>query len=408
METAITGIEMRYFFSAGEASGDVHAAQVIRELRKLDAEAEVTFLGGDAMAEAAGHGPLIHYDRMAYMGFIDVARHLPQVLGNLKEAKRALKESRADVLVLVDYPSFNLRLAEYARSLGIPVHYYIAPKLWAWKEYRIKRLRRDVDHIYSILPFEEKWFGERGVRVEYVGNPSVEEVERALIHLPSGEEFRHLHGLDDRPILAIVPGSRVGEIRSNLPVMDAVARRHPEVQGVIAGAPSIDRSLYSNITSLPVVESTTLQLMANARAALVTSGTASLESALAGAPQVVCYRSVGWKPLHNVFQHILKIPYVSLPNLTGGEIDRETRRRVNLAVAETGVRGCIVPELLMHHCNPEEVDRQLAPLLEDTPERQLQLEGYEKIRERLHTGESAALTVAQRLVEAAKRTRKYR
>lgn len=391
---------MKYFFSAGEASGDVHAAQVIKELRAADPGCDIIFLGGDAMAAAAGHAPLIHYERMAYMGFIDVALHLRQVLANLSEAKRAIREERPDALVLVDYPSFNLRLAEYAKSLGIPVHYYIAPKLWAWKEYRIKKLRRFVDRIYSILPFEEAWFGARGVKVEYVGNPSVEEVDRALAVTPRGDLFRRTHGLDNRPILAIVPGSRVGEIRQNLPVMAAVARRHPDFQPVVAGAPSISRDLYGSITDIPVISSSTLQLMANAEAALVTSGTASLESALAGAPQVVCYRSVGVKPFHNIFQRILKIPYVSLPNLVGGEIDSGTRKRVNSEVAVTGVRGCIVPEMLMHHCNPDEVDRQLTPLLTDTPARRAQTDGYRKVRERLHTPLSAAATVAAALMEA--------
>ncbi|MEZ3557930.1 MAG: lipid-A-disaccharide synthase, partial [Duncaniella sp.] len=296
---------MKYFFSAGEASGDVHAAQVIRELRRLDGSAEIAFLGGDEMAAAAGRDPLIHYRRMAYMGFIDVARHLPEVLGNLAEAKRAIAAMRPDALVLVDYPGFNLKLAEYAHGLGIPVHYYIAPKLWAWKEYRIKKLRRYVDRLYSILPFEPQWFGERGVRAEYVGNPSVEEVEQALAAMPPAEEFMKTHGLDTRPVLALVPGSRMGEIKSNLPVMDAVARRHPEMQAVVAGAPSIDVEVYRGFTDYPVIHATTLRLMSYARAALVTSGTASLESALAGAPQVVCYRAVGWKWAHDLFMHIL-------------------------------------------------------------------------------------------------------
>lgn len=388
---------MKYFFSAGEASGDVHAAAVIRELRKIEPEAEIIFLGGDEMAAAAGHDPLIHYRDMAYMGFIDVARHLPQVLGNLKKAKDMIDTWRPDTLVLVDYPSFNLRLAEYAKARGSRVHYYIAPKLWAWKEYRIKKLRRYVDRIHSILPFEEQWFGLRGVKVEYAGNPSVEEVRHALENLETPEAFRSKHGLDERPILAIVPGSRVGEIKANLPVMAAVATRHPELQAVIAGAPSIDHGLYASICDIPVIESSTLQLMAAARAALVTSGTASLESALAGAPQVVCYRSIASKAAHNVFQRILKIPYVSLPNLIGGDLDADTRRLVNAEVARTGVRGCIVPEMLMHHCNPAEVDAQLTPLLADTPERAAQLDGYRRIRQRLYTDTSTAETVAHRI-----------
>lgn len=388
---------MRYFFSAGEASGDLHAAQVIRELRDIQPDAEITFLGGNEMAAAAGTQPLIHYRRMAYMGFIDVARHLPEVLGNLATAKKAIAESRPDAVVLVDYPGFNLRLAEYASSLGIPVHYYIAPKLWAWKEYRIKKLRRYVDRLYSILPFEPEWFGERGVKAEYVGNPSVEEVEAAIGDMPSREEFERQYGLDSRPILALVPGSRVGEIKANLPVMDAVARRHPEMQAVVAGAPSIDIEVYRQFTQVPVVGSTTLRLMSHARAALVTSGTASLESALAGAPQVVCYRAVGWKWAHDLFMHILKIPYCSLPNLITGRIDRKAREEVNREATRTGVRGWIVPEMLVHNCTPDTVDAQLTPLLAGTSERDAQLKGYEEVRRRLHTSVSAARTVAENI-----------
>lgn len=388
---------MKYFFSAGEASGDVHAAQVIRELRRLDDSAEITYLGGDEMASVVGHAPLIHYRRMAYMGFIDVARHLPEVLGNLATAKRAIAEMRPDALVLVDYPGFNLKLAEYAHGLGIPVHYYIAPKLWAWKEYRIKKLRRYVDRLYSILPFEPEWFGERGVRAEYVGNPSVEEVERALASLPSRDEFVRQHQLDSRPILALVPGSRISEIKTNLPVMDAVARRHPEIQAVVAGAPSIDMEVYKQFTGYPVIHATTLQLMAYARAALVTSGTASLESALAGAPQVVCYRAVGWKWAHDLFMHILKIPYCSLPNLVTGRIDRAARDEVNREAVKTGVRGWIIPEMLVHNCTPDTVDAQLSPLLADTPARQAQLDGYDEVRRRLFTPTSAAAAVARNI-----------
>lgn len=385
---------MKYFFSAGEASGDVHAAQVIKELLKLDASAEITYLGGDRMAAAVGHEPLIHISRMAFMGFIDVATHLPEVLGNMRTAKEAIRTMRPDAVVLVDYPGFNLKLAKFAKGLGIKVYYYIAPKLWAWKEYRMKQLKRYVDCIFSILPFEPDWFGERGVKVDYVGNPSVEEVEEVLDSLPPREEFLKRHGLSDEPILALVPGSRVGEIKANLPVMDAVARRHPEMQTVVAAAPSIDRKLYADYTSFPLVNAATLELMARSRAAMVTSGTASLECALAGCPQVVCYRAVGWKWAHDIFVHILKIPYAALPNLIGGKIDRQTRREVNREAARSGVRGCVVPEMLVHNCTPQAVDRELSQVIPDGPARKAQLEGYAKIRSILHTDSSAAANVA--------------
>lgn len=390
---------MKYFFSAGEASGDIHASQVIRELLRIDPEADICFLGGDSMADATGKKPLIHFSRMAFMGFIDVAAHLPQVLGNFKTAKEAIRTMRPDAVVLVDYPGFNLTLAKYAKGLGIKVFYYIAPKLWAWKSYRIKQIKRYVDEVFSILPFEPAWFAERGVEVTYVGNPSVEEVEQAIEALPPRDEFLSAHGLTDRPVLALVPGSRVGEIKANLPVMDAVARRHPELQTVVAGAPSLNRDFYARFTDFPVVDGATLGLMASSRVAMVTSGTASLECALAGCPQVVCYRAVGWKWAHDIFLHILKIPYASLPNLIGGKIDRQTRREVNEEAVKTGVRGCIVPEMLVHNCTPDAVDRELSRLIPDGAPRSAQLDGYRRIREILHTDSSAAANVARLIVQ---------
>ncbi len=384
---------MNYFFSAGEASGDLHAAQVMKELRKLDPDARFTFLGGDLMARAAGHAPLIHYRDMAFMGFIEVVKHLPEVMRNMKVARKAIAGERPDVVVLVDYPGFNLKLAGYARSLGLKTVYYIAPKVWAWKEYRVKTLRRVTDRLLSILPFETEWFGQRGLNVDYVGNPSVEEMDHALSTMESREEFRSRHSLDSRPVLALVPGSRRGEIKANLPVMDAVARRHPELQAVVAGAPGIDAEIYRKYTSFPIIEGTTLSLMAQSDAALVTSGTASLECALAGTPQVVCYRSVGWKWAHDLFTHILKIPYVSLPNLIAGPIDAEARRREN-AKRDTP-RGSIIPELLIHHCNPDEVDAALRLILPGTQGADAQRRGYAEMRRRLDSGQSAAATTAR-------------
>lgn len=394
---------MKYFFSAGEASGDVHASQVIAELLRLDPEAEICFLGGDRMADAAGRQPLIHFSRMAFMGFLDVAAHLPEVIGNFRTAREAIRSMRPDAVVLVDYPGFNLTLAKYAKGLGIKVYYYIAPKLWAWKSYRIKQIKRYVDRVFSILPFEPEWFGERGVEVTYVGNPSVEEVEDAIRVLPPHGEFLRSHGLADRPVLALVPGSRVGEIKANLPVMDAVARRHPELQAVVAGAPSIDVGFYRKFTSYPVIGAATLGLMASSRVALVTSGTASLECALAGCPQVVCYRAVGWKWAHDIFLHILKIPYATLPNLIGGKIDRKTRDEVNREAVRTGVRGCIIPEMLVHNCTPDNVDRELSRIIPDGEARQRQLDGYARVRRILHTDSSAAANVARLIYEGVSR-----
>ena len=282
---------MKYFLIAGEASGDLHAAHLIESIKQLDKQAEFRFLGGDLMAGQAGVQPIIHYRDMAYMGFADVLKHLGTILGFLGTARRAIDEWQPDALILVDYPSFNLKVAKYAHNLGIRVHYFISPKVWVWKQWRVRDIRRYVDHMYCILPFEPDWYQEHGYQATYVGNPTVQEVAQASENFP---DFAHFIGnfcLSDQPIIALVPGSRVREIRDNLPLMLQAAARHPEYQAVIAGAPSIDDSLYREVMgdqAVPVLRDATYPLVHHARAALVTSGTATLETALLGTPQVAC------------------------------------------------------------------------------------------------------------------------
>lgn len=360
---------MRYFLSAGEASGDVHASHLIAAIKRHDKEAEFEFLGGDLMASAAGKEPVIHYRHMAYMGFSEVLRHLREILGNFGTAKRALTRFNPDALVLVDYPSFNLKLAEYARKHNIAVYYFIVPKVWAWKEWRVKALRRNVKKLLSILPFEVAYFRRHNVDVEYVGNPSVEEVDSRLSLMEPLTVFRTRHNLDDRPILAIVPGSRKGEIRNNLPVMEGVARLHPELQAVVAAAPGIDADFYSGYTSLPVINSSTLELMHAAEVALVTSGTATLECALAGTPQVACYRANGKKLSYNIMRRIIKLDYVTLPNLIADQK--------------------VIPEMLVHQCTVENANAELEKLLPGKEGRAQQLHGYEIVREKLGTEHAA-------------------
>lgn len=364
---------MKYFISAGEASGDLHGAGLIRHLRDLDKDAEITFLGGDRMAAAAGHEPLIHIRRMAYMGFSEVLRHLPAIRKNLRMARKALAEMAPDAVILIDYAGFNLKLAHEAYRRNLAIYYYIPPKVWAWKRWRVKALKAMMRRLYCILPFETSFYARNGVdSALYVGNPSREEVDEKLKEMSSRREFVHQYELTSRPILALVPGSRVGEIRNNLPVMAAVAQRHPEMQAVVAGAPGIDMGLYRSITSIQVVTDATLELMANARAALVTSGTATLECALAGTPQVACYRANGSRLSHTLMSRILKIDYVTLPNLIMG---RE-----------------MIPEMLLHHCTADEVDSRLTPLLADGDERTRMTEGYKEMRKILGTGRAAANT----------------
>ncbi len=373
---------MKYFLIAGEASGDLHASHLIESIKQIDAEAEFRFLGGDLMAAQAGVQPIIHYRDMAYMGFADVVRHLGKILGFLGTARRSIDEWRPGHVILIDYPSFNLKVAKYAHNLGIPVHYFISPKVWVWKEWRVKDIRRYVDHMYCILPFEPDWYQEHGYKATYVGNPTVQEVAQASRDFPDFTHFIGEFGLSGKPIIALVPGSRVREIRDNLPLMLQAAARHPEYQPVIAGAPSIDDSLYRDVmgkTAVPVLRDATYPLVHHARAALVTSGTATLETALLGTPQVACYRFNGSKWSYNFYRRLLTGKYVTLPNLITDEP--------------------VIPELLMHLCTVDSIDRHLTALLGDTPERTAMLDGYRRLAERL--GTDVCTMTAARLICSA-------
>ncbi|MBR3451826.1 MAG: lipid-A-disaccharide synthase [Muribaculaceae bacterium] len=373
---------MKYFLIAGEASGDLHASHLIESIKQIDAEAEFRFLGGDLMAAQAGVQPIIHYRDMAYMGFADVVRHLGKILGFLGTARRSIDEWRPGHVILIDYPSFNLKVAKYAHNLGIPVHYFISPKVWVWKEWRVKDIRRYVDHMYCILPFEPDWYQEHGYKATYVGNPTVQEVAQASRDFPDFDRFIGEFGLSGKPIIALVPGSRVREIRDNLPLMLQAAARHPEYQPVIAGAPSIDDSLYRDVMgnqAVPVLRDATYPLVHHARAALVTSGTATLETALLGTPQVACYRFNGSKWSYNFYRRLLTGKYVTLPNLITDEP--------------------VIPELLMHLCTVDSIDRYLTALLGDTPERTAMLDGYRRLAERL--GTDVCTMTAARLICSA-------
>lgn len=369
---------MHYFLSSGEASGDLHGAELIKSLRRLDPDARFTFLGGDACADAAGTTPLIHIRRMAFMGFSEVLRNLPAIWRNIRTAKKAIADGRPDALILVDYPSFNLRLAEKAAKLGIPVFYYISPKVWAWKEWRVKKIKKLVTKLFAIFPFEPDFYRRHGMEVEYVGNPSVEEVAERLEAAPPRDEFLKAHRLRDRKIIALLPGSRRGEIRNNLRVMIQAVDMMPQYRGVIAGAPGIEPEFYSQFTDLPVLHGETYNLLAHSHAALVTSGTATLETALAGVPQVVTYRANGSSISYRLMKRLLKIRFVSLPNLIA---DRE-----------------IIPEQLLHMCTPELVGAKLAGILPDREPRRMQLEGYADMRERLGHNRAADRT-AELIIE---------
>lgn len=375
---------MKYFISVGEPSGDLHASELIAALRHADTDARIAFLGGDLMAAAAGCAPVIHYREMAFMGFSEVLRHLPAIAANMRRARQAIDEFRPDVLVLVDYPSFNLKLARYAKERGIKVAYYISPKVWAWKEWRVKQIRRYIDRMCCILPFEPAFYRNRhDYDAVYVGNPSVKEVDERISRASSRAEFLRRNNLPDRPIIALVPGSRRSEIKNNLQVMEAAAARYPDYQPVVAGAPGIDLSYYGYYLTpgTPIVDNDTFELMLHAEVAMVTSGTATLECALTSTPQVVCYRANGVKLSYKIMEKLLKIPYVSLPNLIAGKR--------------------IVPEMLVHMCTPDLVARELGDILPGRPGHDNQLEGYREMRVALGTNDAPA-TAAEIIASLAK------
>lgn len=310
---------MRYFIIAGEASGDLHASNLMSSIKKNDAEADFCFLGGDLMA-AQGGKMVRHYKDMAFMGVVPVLLHARTVLGNIKQCKQSIMDYKPDVLILVDYPSFNLKMAQYVKENmpGIPVFYYISPKLWAWKEYRLKSIRKYVDRVFSILPFEVKWFADRGYTVDYVGNPCVDAVESRRHKDEPREAFCERTGLDDKPIMALLAGSRMQEIKSSLPIMLEAASKYKDYQLVVAGVNSIERQVYDDILKpygAKIVFDETYELLQQSELAVVTSGTATLETALLRVPQVVVYKMSGGWLFHRFLELFIRVPYISLVNL---------------------------------------------------------------------------------------------
>ncbi len=312
---------MRYYLIVGEASGDLHASHLMRSLQAVDSAAEFRFFGGDLMT-AVGGTRVKHFKELAYMGFIPVLLHLRTIFRNMAFCKKDIVEWAPDVVILVDYPGFNLNIAKFVKSkTRIPVYYYISPKIWAWKEYRIKNIKRDVDKLFSILPFEVDFFEKKHhYPIHYVGNPTADEVRSFLSAYNEGfEQFCKANALQaDKPILALLAGSRRQEIKDNLPAMMQVAARFPQYQAVLAGAPSIADEYYEGFirgSQVRLVKNQTYPLLAHSTAALVTSGTATLETALFNVPQVVCYKTPVPRLIRFAFNHIIKVEYISLVNL---------------------------------------------------------------------------------------------
>ena len=347
---------MRYYLIVGEASGDLHASHLMRALKNEDPGAEFRFFGGDLMA-AEGGTLVRHYRDLAYMGFIPVLLHLPTILRNMRQCKQDIVAWKPDVVILVDYPGFNLNIAKYVHAhTSIPVYYYISPKIWAWKEYRIKNIRRDVDQLFSILPFEVPFFEQKHhYPIHYVGNPTADEVREFKVQSSKLK-------VQSSNTIALLAGSRRQEIKDNLPAMLQAASAFNDYELVVAGAPSIEPSFYEPFLcgyNVRMVHNQTFQLLSQATAALVTSGTATLETALFRVPQVVCYKMPLPRLSRFAFNHIIKCRYISLVNLIA---DRE-----------------VVPELLADRFSVKNIHDHLAAILPGGAGRAPMLSGYDDV-----------------------------
>lgn len=356
---------MKYYLIVGEASGDLHASRLMRSLKKYDELAEFRFFGGDLMA-AEGGTRVKHYKELAYMGFVPVLLHLGTIFSNMKRCKEDIVAWKPDVVILVDYPGFNLNIAKFLKkNTLIPVYYYISPKIWAWKEWRIKSIKRDVSEMFSILPFEVPFYEQKHkYPVHYVGNPTAQEVAEFRVgYHQTHEEFCRENNLDSRkPIIALLAGSRLQEIKDNLPAMIEVAERFEDYQMVLAGAPSIEDEYYDKFlegTPVRVVKNKTYQLLSHTTAALVTSGTATLETALFNVPQVVCYETPLPKLIRFAFNHVLKVDYISLVNLVANKE--------------------VVPEMFADKFTIDGIANELYKIMPGQPARERMLAEYQEV-----------------------------
>ena len=363
---------MKYYLIVGEASGDLHASNLMKAIKSVDSSAEFRFFGGDLMS-AVGGECVKHYRELAYMGFIPVLLHLRTIFSNMSLCKRDIVAWNPDVLILVDYPGFNLSIAEHIhKNTQIPVYYYISPKIWAWKEYRIKNIKRDVDELFSILPFEIDFFEKKhDYRINYIGNPCVDAVDAFLRNAPEERgAFIERNGLADKPIVALLAGSRKQEIKANLPMMLEAVKYYPGYQPVIAGAPGIDKEFYKPYldAGARIVFGETYNILNNAHAALVTSGTATLETGIFRVPQVVCYATPMARLYSWLKKRFLKVKFVSLVNLVAG---RE-----------------VVRELVAADMTIDNIKSELGKILADGEGRAAMLKEYDRMLEIL--GEAGA------------------
>lgn len=374
---------MRYFLIAGEASGDLHGSNLVRELKLQDPQAQFRFFGGDLMAAQAGVPPVKHYSEMAFMGFVRVLMNLRKIGRNMEQCKADIVDFKPDVVILIDFAGFNLRIAEFAKSLGLKTVFYISPKIWAWKQNRIKKIKKYIDKMLTILPFETEFYARFDYPVEYVGNPILDAIEefRSGDHQTEAD-FRKANNLTDKPIIGLLAGSRKQEVDFMLPVMIEVSRQFPEYQFVISGAPGLDRDYYTKVIdadcNIPIVFGQTYNLLKFSRAALVTSGTATLETALFGVPEAVLYRISAPDFLYLIGRKLLKVKWISLANLI---VDRE-----------------IIRELVQMDCNPRTIAGELRKILDDEQYDADFQRNYAELRQRMGSA-GASQRAAQAVIK---------
>lgn len=357
---------MKYFIIAGEASGDLHASNLMREIKQVDTNSSFYYFGGDLMQQQGGT-LLKHYRSMAFMGFVAVAKNLKTVLRNLSDCKKAIREVQPDVIILVDYPSFNLRIAQFAKEeLQLPVYYYISPKIWAWKEHRIKQIKKYIDKMFTIFPFETSFYAHHNYTVEYVGNPTIDSLTPQLQNMPDFEDFISKNKLPNKGIVTLAPGSRRQEISNCLPTMIKSVQSVSDLQLVIAGAPGIEADFYEQFCKqhkLPVIFDQTYALLHHSQFAVVNSGTATLETAIIGTPQVVVYHVHFGKIMRKVKDIVLKVKHISLVNI--------------IAQKE------VVKELYADLFTVENLEKEVAKLKNDTGYCNTIKAEYQKIRKEL-------------------------
>ena len=350
---------MKYYLVAGEASGDLHGANLMKALKEKDPQAQFRFFGGDLML-AEGGELVKHYADMAFMGFAEVIINLRTILKNLKSCKNDIAAWEPDVLILIDFPGFNLKIAEFAKANGIMVCYYISPKVWAWNQKRVLKIKRIVDHLFCILPFEVDFYKQWGMQVDYVGNPLLD----AVAAFKPDADFYKKHQLNDKKIVALLPGSRKQEISRLLPDLITVAGNWPDYQFVIAGAPSFDLTYYDQYlkeSGIKILFNATYDLLDNAHAAIVASGTANLETALFDVPQIVVYKG---NPISiTIARAVIRIRFISLVNL----------------IMDDGV----VKELIQQDCNPQKITEELDLIVNNEAYRHKMLVNYKKLHDKM-------------------------